>query len=171
MIGEIRSNLIIERSWSMKVEQTPVTGREDKGRLSAPMMALSDFYEALNTRDMDKMAGNWARSDEAVMDNPVGGVKRGWNEIRTVYERIFKSPGKFWFELYDYSCHEAGEVFYVVGRERGEYSTGETILRMAIRTTRVFRRIDGAWRQVHHHGSIDDPELLAAYQSAVRANP
>jgi ketosteroid isomerase-like protein len=119
---------------------------------------------------MAMMARNWAQADEAVMDNPVGGIKRGWEEIRTVYERIFSSPGQYWFEFYDYSYHEAGEIFYVVGRERGGYRAGEAMLNMAIRTSRVFRRIEGEWRQVHHHGSIEDPKLLAAYQEAVRSN-
>jgi len=31
------------------------------------------------------------------------------------------------------------------------------------------RLIDGRWRQVHHHGSIEDATLLADYQNAVRA--
>lgn len=104
------------------------------------------------------------------MDNPVGGIKRGWEEIKTVYEWIFSSPWQYWFEFHDYSYHKAEEIFYVVGRERGEYGVGETVLNMVIRTTRVFRRLDGEWRQVHHHGSIDDPELLSAYQKAVRSN-
>jgi ketosteroid isomerase-like protein len=134
------------------------------------MKALSEFYQALNNRDLGLMAHNWAQTDEAVMDNPVGGIKRGWEEIRTVYERVFRSSGRFWFEFYDYSYHEAGDIFYVVGRERGEYRAGETVLHMAIRTSRIFRRINGEWRQIHHHGSIDDPKLLAAYQDAVRAN-
>lgn len=154
----------------MKVEQVSVTGREQKKQLTPQMRALSEFYQALNDRDMELMARNWAQTDEAVMDNPVGGIKRGWEEIRTVYERIFSSHGQYWFEFYDYSYHEAGGVFYVVGRERGEYRSGEAVLNMAIRTSRVFRQIDGEWRQVHHHGSIDDSELLAAYQKAVRSN-
>ena len=154
----------------MQLEQKTITGKEEKSLLSAPMKALSEFYEALNTRDMQKMASNWAQTDEAVMDNPVGGIKRGWEEIRAVYERVFRSPQPYWFEFYDYSYHEAGEIFYVVGRERGEYRTGDRVLKIAIRTTRVFRRIEGEWRQVHHHGSIDDAELLAAYQEAVRSN-
>ncbi|HEX8960090.1 MAG TPA: nuclear transport factor 2 family protein [Geobacteraceae bacterium] len=152
----------------MNVEQTPVTGREQNDRLTPQMRALSDFYRALNARDMELMARNWAQTDDVAMDNPVGGIKRGWEEIRAVYERIFGSAGQYSFEFYDYSYHEAGEIFYVVGRERGAYGAGETVLEMAIRTTRVFRLVDGAWRQVHHHGSIDDPDLLAAYQRAVR---
>ncbi len=154
----------------MKIEQTPVTGKEPQDLLTPQMRALSAFYQALNSRDMELMAQNWAQTDEVVMDNPVGGIKRGWDEIRAVYERVFGSSGQFWFEFYDYSYHEAGEIFYVVGRERGEYRAGETVLSMAIRTSRVFRQIDGEWRQVHHHGSIEDPELLAAYQQAVRSN-
>jgi hypothetical protein len=133
------------------------------------MIALSEFHEALNSRDMRKMAKNWAHTDEVVMDNPVGGIKCSWEEIRTVYLQIFSSPGQYWFEFYHYSYHEVGEVFYVVGRERGEYRADEVVLSMAIRTTKVFRQMEAEWRQAHHHGSIDDPDLLAAYQKAIRS--
>ncbi len=153
----------------MKVEQAPVTGKERKEQLTPQMKALSEFYQALNDRNIELMAQNWAQTGEVVMDNPVGGIRRGWEEIRAVYKQIFGNAEQYWFEFYDYSYHEAGDIFYVVGRERGEYRAGEVLLNMAIRTSRVFRRIDGAWRQVHHHGSIDDPELLAAYQKAVRS--
>jgi ketosteroid isomerase-like protein len=154
----------------LKLERTPVMGKEERELLSAPMIALSEFYEALNTRDMQKMGRNWAQTEDAVMNNPLGGIKRGWREIRTVYEKIFNSPGHYWFDFYDYSFHEAGEFFYIVDRKRGEYRVVETVLNMVIRTTRVFRLIGGRWRQVHHHGSIDGSELLAAYQQAVKSN-
>lgn len=152
----------------MKIERTPVTGREDENLLTPQLRALSGFYRALNGRNPGLMAQNWAPGDEAAMDNPLGGIRRGWEEIRTVYERLFAGAGEYWFEFYDYSYHEAGELFYVVGRERGEYRSGGAVLALAIRTTRLFRLLDGQWRQVHHHGSIDDPALLAAYQQAVR---
>jgi hypothetical protein len=29
--------------------------------------------------------------------------------------------------------------------------------------------VDGCWRLIHHHGSIDDAQRLAAFQRAVRA--
>lgn len=152
----------------MQIEHNPVTGHEPESALGPQMKALSGFYRALNNRDIELMSRNWAQTDEAVMDNPVGGIKRGWNEIRTVYAQIFKRPEPFWFEFHDYSFHQAGDVFYVVGRERGEYRSGQQTLRMAIRTSRIFRLIDGQWRQVHHHGSIDDAVLLDRYQKAVR---
>lgn len=102
------------------------------------------------------------------MDNPVGGIKRGWEEIKSVYAQIFGSPATVKVEFYDYTLHEAGELFYVVGRERGELKTRGTRIPLQIRTSRIFRMIDGQWRQVHHHGSMDDPELLARYQQAVK---
>jgi len=151
----------------MNVGQVPVTGRESAAVASPKLRALSQFYRALNNRDLDLMARNWAQTDEAVMDNPVGGIKRGWPAIRAVYERAFSHAASFWFEFYDYSLHETGDLFYVVGRERGEYASSHSSLAMLIRTSRIFRLIDGEWRQIHHHGSIDDAELLRRYQRAV----
>jgi ketosteroid isomerase-like protein len=115
------------------------------------------------------MEQNWEQSAEAAMDNPLGGIKRGWPEIRAVYARIFGAPGKVEVEFHDYTLHVTGDVFWAVGRERGRYEGNGTSLALAIRTSRLFRRDrGGSWRQVHHHGSIEDPELLAAYQQAVR---
>jgi ketosteroid isomerase-like protein len=102
------------------------------------------------------------------MDNPLGGIKRGWSEIRSVYERLFRHDGTYHFEFYDYTLHQSSDIFYAVGRERGYVSRHGAKLDMKIRTTRVFRFDGQRWRQVHHHGSIDDPQLLAAYQAAVR---
>jgi ketosteroid isomerase-like protein len=86
-----------------------------------------------------------------------------------VYEKIFNGNAAVKVEFYDYTIHEYGDVFYAVGRERGRLTTDESELTLAIRTTRVFKRIDGRWRQTHHHCSFDDPKLLQSYQAAVLA--
>lgn len=151
----------------ISVISTPITGREDVLQLPPEVAALSEFYRAFNTRDLRLLSQNWATTDEVVMDNPVGGVRRGWPAIRAVYEGIFASAGEVTVEFHDYTLHRAPEMFYVVGRERGEYRSGDVRLPLAIRTSRIFREIDGRWRQVHHHGSIDNAALLAGYQAAV----
>ena len=148
--------------------QTPVSDNDYAGDQRDSLQALAQFYRALNSRDLELMQQNWANSAEAAMDNPLGGIKRGWSEIRTTYERRFESKGAYQFEFYDYSLHESGDLFYVVGRERGELVVSGRPMRLAIRTTRIFRKdAEWNWRQVHHHGSIDDPQMLAAYQEAV----
>ncbi len=149
----------------MMPEQRPITGSEPRGTLSGAEAALSEFYHAFNTRDLDAMSRNWAQTDEIAMDNPLGGIKRGWPEIRGVYERIFNRPATVSVEFYDYTLHETGDVFYAVGRERGEFSIGADTIKLAIRTSRIFRKMAGEWKQVHHHGSIEDPDLLRCYQS------
>ncbi len=154
----------------MKPEQAPITGREDKRKLSGPVRALVEFYGAFNSRDLEKISDTWAQSDEIAMDNPLGGIKRGWAEIQPVYERIFSGPAEVYVEYFDYTIHETSEMFYVVGREHGYFRLGGEEITLAIRTSRIFKKIDGRWKQVHHHGSIDNPELLARYQSAVKGN-
>ncbi len=146
---------------------TAITGQENLGDLTTPYQALVQFYYAFNTGDMDMMATNWAQSDDIAMDNPLDGIKRGWGEIQLVYERIFKGQAKVYVEYYDYTIHETTDMFYAVGRERGYFQLGDEAFALVIRTSRIFQKIDGRWQQVHHHGSIEDPQLLARYQAAV----
>jgi ketosteroid isomerase-like protein len=151
----------------MQPIQTAITGNEGQGDPSSPYRALVQFYYAFNHRDIDRMADNWAQTDEIAMDNPLGGIKRGWSEIRPVYERIFRGPAEVKIEFHDYTIHEGGDMFYAVGRERGHLQLGDSHLDLAIRTSHVFRKLNGRWQQVHHHGSIDESELLELYQMAV----
>ncbi len=102
------------------------------------------------------------------MSNPLGGVRRGWPDNSQVYQRIFGGNARVGVEFYDYTLHEMPEMLVAVGRERGSLMRGDfKLLDLTIRTTRVFRRVDGRWRQLHHHGSFEDPKLLTRYQEAV----
>lgn len=151
----------------MKPIHEPITGNEDQKNLLSPYQALVQFYSAFNHADMPTMEKNWANTQEISMDNPLGGIKRGWEEIKSVYERIFNGPAEVYVEYHDYTIHETQEMFYAVGRELGYFRLGDNKVKLAIRTSRIFQKIDGHWRQVHHHGSIDDPQLLERYQAAV----
>jgi ketosteroid isomerase-like protein len=151
----------------MHIEHRPITGREQEAEAGTPLAALRHFYRGFNGRDLSTVADNWSHADEVTMDNPLGGIKRGWEEIGAVYRRLFEGPARVYVEFYDYSLIVSGDMFCAVGRERGELVLDGQRLSLAIRTSRIYRHIDGRWRQVHHHGSMDDPELLAAYQGAV----
>ena len=152
----------------MLINEKSITGAEHMDvELSEPMSALIEFYRAFNDRDLALMSNNWERSDEASMSNPLGGVKRGWESIEEVYSNIFNGNAKVYVEYYDYSLHHSGEMFCTVGRERGFFQLGKNKIDLAIRTSRIYRMNCGRWHQIHHHGSIDNPKLLAAYQEAV----
>jgi hypothetical protein len=156
----------------MRPTQISVTGEEAQNDLSRPEQALAQFYRAFNSRDLALMKENWLQSDDASMDNPLGGVKRGWAEIETVYRNVFESSVRVVVEFYDYTLHSSDGFFYVVGRERGTLRMPDGLqLELKIRTSRLFRNVGNVWKQVHHHGSIDDPELLNKYQSLVLKRP
>jgi ketosteroid isomerase-like protein len=149
--------------------QEPITGNEDLGDLSQPQQALAQFYHAFNSRDLKMIDDNFAASDDVAIDNPLGGIRRGAGEPHKMYEGVFKSPANVHVVFWDYTIHRTGDVFWAVGRERGTYVDGGVEKDLNIRTTRVFQLINGRWRQMHHHGSIEDAKLLAEYQNAVRS--
>lgn len=151
----------------MKLVQTPITGTERIQNLAKPYDALVEFYRAFNKGNFHLMAENWLQTADASMSNPLGGVKRGWDEIRTVYQNIFNGPADVYVEYYDYAIFDGEGFFHAVGRERGTLGLGGKTIDLKIRTSRTFVFSDGRFRQLHHHGSIEDAALLAMYQNTV----
>lgn len=144
-----------------------INGTEHVTELACPQAVLIEFYRAFNNQDLEKMENNWLASSEASMSNPLGGIKRGWTEIKSVYEKIFTGPAEVFVEFYDFSVHQTNDMFCAVGHERGSFKLNETEIELAIRTSRVYLKVKQQWKQLHHHGSIDQAELLAHYQSTV----
>lgn len=134
------------------------------------LKSLSLFYAAFNMRQMDLMKRSWLNADEISMKNPIGGVRLGWAEISEGYKRIFNGKAEVYVEFYNFFIHKTDAMFFATGRERGYFKTSEAKIELAIRTTRIFIKRENEWKQVHHHGSIDNPDLLKAYQSAVMNN-
>jgi len=130
--------------------------------------ALESFYYALNSRDAEAMRANWTSHPLAQANNPLGGVLRGGDAISDLYERIFAGPVKVEVTFGDVVEYIGERHAVFAGRETGSYTGDDgSSTPLEIRTTRYFRFEDGRWRQFHHHGSIDQPEALAAYQRAV----
>ena len=146
----------------------PITGYEENTTPDTPHGVLSEFYRAFNTRDLDLMFRNWLNTGDASMDNPLGGIRRGWDEIAQLYQLVFSAKGSVNIEYFDYTIHQFRESFLAVGRERGAYKSDTVAIDLKFRTSRWFCLVDGRFRQLHHHGSIEDAALLAEYQAAVR---
>ncbi len=151
----------------MEPIQEAISGTENFWNRALPYEALVHFYYAFNQRDFYAMQENWANDDHIAMDNPLGGIKRGWIEVGQVYQRIFQGTAEIYVEFYDYTIQEYSDIFYAVGRERGYFKSKGEFIELAIRTSRIFQKINGKWSQVHHHGSIENPQLLERYQKAV----
>lgn len=127
--------------------------------------ALETFYYGFNTRSLEVLRQNWLDAPLAQLDNPVGGIKRGMTELMDVYRRIFTGDARVRVEFYDIVAYVSAKMVVFAGRERGTYERDGNAYPVDIRTTRIFAYIpeQGGWRQVHHHGSIDNAERLAHY--------
>jgi hypothetical protein len=147
---------------------TPITGRETAIDPTHPSGAVADLYRAFNARDLMLMARNWDLSHQVSMDNPLGGIRRGWNDIRPVYERLFTGSVTVTVEFHDYTLHRFSDAFLAVGREREACISSGSTIELRIRTSRWFRLMDGRWRQFHYQASIEDTDMLARYRDAVR---
>ena len=155
----------------MKPIQTPITGKEFtkcEDDSCQKHGALDQFYKAFNTGDIKLMEENWYNDENIAMDNPLGGIKRGWSEIKSIYERIFNGSAKVYVEFYDFTIIEFDGGFCAIGRERGLVEVNGEKTELKIRTSRVYKLIDRSYKQVHHHGSIEDPSLLKEYQELLR---
>jgi ketosteroid isomerase-like protein len=152
----------------METEMAPINGFENTIDLqSDELKSVLRFYKAFNGRSLELMQEVWLTTDDISMDNPIGGIRRGWSEIKAGYDRIFNGKAKVYVEFYDYTLHTTPDMFFVTGRERGHFKTDSMSFDLAIRTSRIFVKSNGEWKHIHHHGSIDNPELLKTYQEAV----
>lgn len=145
-----------------------INGTEHDFEQDSPHAALNDFYQGFNGRNIAMVSKSWNHNDCVSMSNPLGGIKRGWEEVQHVYETIFLGETEVFVEFYDIHIRTGNDFFIAVGRERGFARRNGKTLELAIRTSRFFVRDDGAWKQYHHHGSMDDPQNLDAYQKMIR---
>jgi ketosteroid isomerase-like protein len=131
--------------------------------------ALETFYYALNHADLQTLSAVWADDDLVQLNNPVGGIIRSRTAVTDLYGRIFASGIDIHVTFSDAATYLAGGTAAFAGREIGSYRgpDGDRVP-IEIRTTRLFgwQPDQQRWAQLHHHGSIDSPEALAAYQSA-----
>ncbi len=131
---------------------------------------VESFYYAFNQRDMDVFAQVWANHELTQLNNPLGGILRGYEPIANLYQGIFTGPASVWVELSDIVEFQSEDMVVFAGRETGEFTKGDKTISLLIRTSRIVQWLgaDIGWKQTHHHGSIDDSQLLKEYQQAVR---
>jgi ketosteroid isomerase-like protein len=146
---------------------TGIHGKDTSFSLDSPLEALASFYLAFNSRNLSLMESVWLDGQEPTMDNPMGGIRRGWAEIKAGYEKLFSGNARLEVEFHDYTIQEFGCVAIAIGRERGWCETPAGKLGLAIRTSRIFVRTREGWKQLHHHGSVEYPAMLEQYQKFI----
>jgi hypothetical protein len=133
---------------------------------------IESFYFAFNNKDLEVFGKVWANHQRIQLNNPLGGILRGYESISALYEQVFNGPASMWVELSDIVEFQTENMIVFAGRESGEFTKNNRTIPLSIRTSRVIQWFgsETGWQQVHHHGSIDDPHLLDIYQQTVRGS-
>ena len=133
------------------------------------LACLETFYYAFNNKDIKTFKSIWLKNDLIQLNNPLGGIIYGIDKIVELYNNIFNGESDVWVEFHDIIAFEGPDMITFAGRESGEFTKDNKFLALEIRTTRIlqYSPSDEQWYLIHHHGSIDDAELLKTYQKAV----
>jgi hypothetical protein len=143
-----------------------ISGKEPPTGDGSALDALIDFYRSFNASDLNALAANWADGEAPSMDNPIGGIRRGWPAIREGYANLFVRVA-----FHNFVAQGNNDFHLFVGREKGYCKTPAVRLELRVRTSRWFVKMGGVWRQLHHHGPIDEPALPADCQRAILGTP
>jgi ketosteroid isomerase-like protein len=107
------------------------------------------YYEAFEQRDLDAMSDVWQHADDVVCTHPGWKTLHGWGAVAGSWFALFGGPQQLQFILTDERIRLAGETAWVTVDENLISSeVGATVA-----AVNIFRRIDGEWRMVLHHGS------------------
>ena len=112
------------------------------------------YYDAFEARDLDAMSSVWEHSDRVVCTNPGWRTLRGWGAVSGSWFALFGGPNPLQFILTDEVVVVDGDLAWV--------SVDENLIGPEVGATvaalNLFRRSDGAWRMVAHHGSPVAPQ-------------
>ena len=111
---------------------TEITGAEAQAGDASALDALIGFYRAFNARDLGGLAANWAEGDAPSMDNPIGGIRRGWPSIREGYAKLFDGRARVEVTFHDFTSQGGGDWHLFVGREKGRCETPDVAVDLRI---------------------------------------
>jgi hypothetical protein len=138
--------------------------------IGGAIAGLESFYYSFNNKDLDALQKVWYHHEFIQLNNPIGGIVRGSAPILQLYEQIFHGPASVWVRFTDIVFYATEDMVVFAGTEVGEFTTNGETIPLQFRTSRIFCYVDNEkrWFQLHHHGSIDNADLLSRYQAAIK---
>jgi ketosteroid isomerase-like protein len=107
-------------------------------------------FEALDVADMDRV---WAHGEHVRCVHPGWPLLRGWDAVRSSWQRIFDSTTEMRFTLSEVTVNVTGDVAWVTCTENILSEVGDRVSVTAILATNLFERAGTRWLLVHHHAS------------------
>jgi hypothetical protein len=113
-----------------------ISGRETPAGDGSALDTLIDFYWSFNASDLRALAANWAEGEAPSMDNPIGGIRRGWPAIREGYAKLFGGPAMVRVAFHDFVAQGDNDYQLFEGREKGFRETPAVRLELSSATAK-----------------------------------
>lgn len=111
------------------------------------------FYRAFEKKDIEAMSAVWSQGTGSLCIHPGRNVLRGWKEIRSSWELIFRNTQYLEIEIDILTLEIRDNTAYVVLVEKLlQVSSGRRVQAQSV-ATNIFERMASKWYLVHHHGS------------------
>ncbi|MCL6752766.1 nuclear transport factor 2 family protein [Nostoc sp. CCCryo 231-06] len=117
------------------------------------LAANAAFYRAFERKDIETMSAVWSQGTGSLCIHPGSNILRGWKEIRTSWEQIFKNTAYIEINTDIIATEITDNIAYVVLRENVFQVVGGRRLEAQSTATNVFQFLGEKWYLVHHHGS------------------
>lgn len=108
-----------------------------------------EFYEAFESRDLDRMSDVWAHDDRVSCVHPGWTALRGWAAVGSSWAALFNGPQHLQFIVTEEEVTVVGDLAWVNCVENLLAEDGSA----TIAALNLFERGDGGWRMLAHHGS------------------
>jgi ketosteroid isomerase-like protein len=117
------------------------------------LAATKRFYDAIETMvsggGLEPMKAAWHQGADVTSGHPTGSWAQGWAEVLATWEVFasFGRPEAAGSSIQGLRAHVFGDTAYTISVFHSSAAFG----RATMNCTNVLRRIDGAWKLVHHH--------------------
>lgn len=110
--------------------------------------ANREFYEAFETRDLDRMSDIWIHDGRVSCVHPGWTALRGWAAVGSSWAALFNGPQHLQFIVTEAEVAVVGDIAWVNCVENLLAEDGSA----TIAALNLFERSDGGWRMLAHHG-------------------
>ncbi|MEH1839872.1 MAG: nuclear transport factor 2 family protein [Nostoc sp.] len=117
------------------------------------LAANAAFYRAFERKDIETMSAVWSQGTGSFCIHPGSNILRGWKEIRSSWEQIFKNTAYIEINTDIIATEINDKIAYIVLRENVFQVVGITRLEAQSTATNIFQFLGGKWYLVHHQGS------------------
>ena len=132
---------------------------------SAAMRLYDGIDDMVSGRGIGRIQEAWEHSDQVTAGHPSGEWSQGWAEIVVGFE-LFSAlgrPERGGSKVRGMKAHVYGDIAYTTCL----FTTAPAFGAETIACTNVLRRVDGAWKIIHHHAD-KAPQLGANAEKFAR---